>query len=430
MPALHPGALLLLAALARLPVALGSSAWVPADGPQVDAVLFRTHFVDALIVKKLTELVQSSAAPLGSPPVPSSAVAVAADGRLDPATSRPPVGFEVTVLFDSEAAADFGHRLQQAGFNYSAHGVQLLGLTLRDFTHYPNVKPVGAGKLLGSSLNGNDATTHVRNFQSFPSHIQTHTHTHTIENSPRRCPWPRATTSTSRIRRGGPSTGAGGTGGTCGAWSTTWRSPAAAGGASSTRTLPHPMRRGTSSAGASDGPCAATRCGGRRCSGRRWGGCSRILQGVTRSGQRGSSVLQLPSFLSLSLLFPLITGARWWAVEHWATARQGWARRGARQGRGDALWPAAARLGPVPEPPRGRQPRGHHRTRGGEETGKTKVRAVPDEETTHQDTTLPTFPFLSMWRSSSLVSPSVLCLRVCVLSLRTRDGKGGAADAV
>lgn len=172
MPAFRPAALL-LAALARLPAALGSSAWVPADGPQVDAVLFRTHFVDALIVKKLTELVRSSAVPLGSPPAPSSAVAVAADGRLDPAsTSRPPVGFEVTVLFDSEAAPDFGHRLQQAGFNYSAHGVQLLGLALRDFTHYPNVKPVGANCSV-ASLNGNYATTRVGNFSFFSI---THTH--------------------------------------------------------------------------------------------------------------------------------------------------------------------------------------------------------------------------------------------------------------
>jgi hypothetical protein len=145
---MHPTLLLALglAACALLPAAVHGTKhapWAPVLAPQVDAVLFRTHFVDALIVKKLRELAASSELPPGVAPGSSAAVAVADDGALPPlTTSRSPVAWEVTVLFDLESTPDFPRRLEDAGFNHSAHGVQLMGLTLRDFTHYPNVKPV------------------------------------------------------------------------------------------------------------------------------------------------------------------------------------------------------------------------------------------------------------------------------------------------
>ena len=102
-------------------------------GPAVmDAVLFRTHFVDAMIVKKLSELARSSKPAVSASPAP---------GQVLPSSD-----FEISVLYDADTAPEFPFSLNAAGFNHSALGVNLMGLHLKHFTRYPSVKPTPIAK--------------------------------------------------------------------------------------------------------------------------------------------------------------------------------------------------------------------------------------------------------------------------------------------
>ena len=84
-----------------------------------------------MIVRKLRELTAASqSVPIGS-------------GTTD---SIPVAPYEVTVLYDADTVADFGVLLEEAGFNYTAHGVKLFGLRLQHFTRYPSVKPTPIAK--------------------------------------------------------------------------------------------------------------------------------------------------------------------------------------------------------------------------------------------------------------------------------------------
>jgi hypothetical protein len=93
----------------------------------VDAVLFRTHFVDGMIMRKVRELVTDSRSHSSS---------------QNPAAAE----FEVTVLFDQDTVHDFGSRLSGHGFNHTKEGVRLMGLKLNHFTRYPSVKPLPIAK--------------------------------------------------------------------------------------------------------------------------------------------------------------------------------------------------------------------------------------------------------------------------------------------
>ena len=99
-------------------------------GP-VDAVLFRTHLLDPLIVHKLAEMVHSLGLSVSLP-----------GGDAAPR-------YELTLLYDAEMLKSEQHvkdKLREFGFEADGSGIQFLGLSLRDFTRYPAVKPLPVSK--------------------------------------------------------------------------------------------------------------------------------------------------------------------------------------------------------------------------------------------------------------------------------------------
>lgn len=100
--------------------------------PHTDAILFRTHLVDHMILQKLIEI--------------SNELRPSKQLSDDSANSLKPCEYELNILYDKEATPDFGERLAQAGFDVTRYGVGLFPLTLASFTKYPNVKPVPISK--------------------------------------------------------------------------------------------------------------------------------------------------------------------------------------------------------------------------------------------------------------------------------------------
>jgi hypothetical protein len=115
-----------LASAAKVGVDSSLSTEYNPNEPPVDAVLFRTHFVDGMVLRKLNELV--------------------ADSKPGLTSSVKAAEFELTVLYDADTVSDFSGRLLQHGFDAASSGVRLMGLHLKHFTRYPNVKPVPLAK--------------------------------------------------------------------------------------------------------------------------------------------------------------------------------------------------------------------------------------------------------------------------------------------
>lgn len=91
-----------------------------------DAILFRTHFVDSMVLAKLRELVREAKAPLEPGAAP----------------------WEIVIVYDADALEDFKGALKNNGFFDVDHGgeVSLWKTTLKTFTEYPAIKPTPIAK--------------------------------------------------------------------------------------------------------------------------------------------------------------------------------------------------------------------------------------------------------------------------------------------
>ncbi len=101
-------------------VAISTTAAAPEQ--RWDAILFRTHFVDDMVVHKLREL--------------------AAQAMDDAASSAAP--WDINIIYDADATADFAGALGATGCNLSA--VHLFPTTLKTFTKFPAIKPTVMAK--------------------------------------------------------------------------------------------------------------------------------------------------------------------------------------------------------------------------------------------------------------------------------------------
>jgi hypothetical protein len=99
----------------------------------VDAILFRTHFVDAMVLKKIREISAVRKAPQQH------------HQHLKP-NELPPADYELNILYDADTAPQFESLLSEGGFDVKEHEVKLTGIKLTHFTSYPNVKPVPLSK--------------------------------------------------------------------------------------------------------------------------------------------------------------------------------------------------------------------------------------------------------------------------------------------
>ncbi len=107
--------------------ALDTYSTTKGDTGPVDAVLFRTHLLDPLIVHKVAEIVQS----------------------INYFPSSNATRYELTLLYDEEmllSEQNVKSKLREFGFEPDGSGIHYLGLSLRDFTRYPAVKPLPVSK--------------------------------------------------------------------------------------------------------------------------------------------------------------------------------------------------------------------------------------------------------------------------------------------